>query len=177
VSLFVIFLVGFHIRLVVAGETEADRRTGHYGDDGRRFGAVVGHVRNSGGQRAARTHCRPSAGHPHLSGGRLPGVRRVRRRASVPKGVRVGARVFRDGRLAGLLDGIPYGGADDARVQNGVRAVRPGGVRTRGQRPPGVGGQESGQRTTGEQTRSFYVVRMRFMGHVVSSSRSRIGRN
>lgn len=117
---------------MVAGGAETERRTSGHRDHGRRFGAVVRHVRHGRGERAARAHGRPPAGHAHLSGGRLPGVRRVRRRAPVPQGVRAGARLLHDGRLAGLLDGVPDCGAHDARVQNGVRVVRPGGVRTRG---------------------------------------------
>jgi len=145
-----LFCAGFHIRVVVAGDVEAERRTGDHRDHGRRLGAVVGHVRHGGGQRAARAHGRPPAGHARVSGGRLRGVRRVRRRAPVPQGVRAGARVLRDGRLAGLLDGVPDGGAHDAGVQNGVRAVRPGGVRAGRQRAPRGGGQEPGQGTAGD---------------------------
>jgi len=135
--------------VVVAGQAEAERRLGHR-HHGRRRGAAVRHVRRGRGQRAVRAHGRPAAGHAHLPGGRLPGVRGVRRRAPVPQGVRAGARLPADGRVAGLLDGVPDGGAHGARLQDGVRAVRPGGVRARGERAPGGGGQEPGQRTPGE---------------------------
>lgn len=145
---FFVFL-GFHIRLVVAGQAEAERRLGHR-HDGRRFSAVVGHVRHGGRERTAWADGRQSTGDQDVSGGRLRGGRRFRQRASVPQGNRAGSRVLPDGRVAGLLDGVPDGGAHDASVKNGVRAVRPGGERTRGQRTTGGGGQKSGQRTPGE---------------------------
>lgn len=143
------FVLGFNIRVVVAGPTEARWWIGHR-DHGRRISDVVGHVRHGGDERAVRADGRQSARHQDLSGGRLSGVRRVRHRAPVSQGVGFGARIFPDGLLAGMLDGVPDGGAHDSRVQNGVRAVRPGGMRTRGQRPAGGGGQEFGQRTAGE---------------------------
>lgn len=65
-----------------------------------------------------------------MSGGRLLGGRRVHRRPSVPQGVRAGTRLLSDGHMARLLDGVPYGGAHDALVKNGVCAVRTRRVRT-----------------------------------------------
>lgn len=141
--------------MVVAGQAEAERRFRH-GDHGHRVGAAVGHVRHGGGERAARAHGRQQAGHQNVPGGRLPGLRGLRHRAPLPQGVRASARLLPDGRVAGLLDGVPDRGAHDTRVQNGIRAVRPGGVRTRGQRPPGGGGQEPGQRTSGESPYYYF---------------------
>lgn len=134
----------------MAEPTEAAERRYDVRHHGRRCGTAVRHVRHGSGERAVRSHGHSSAGHQNVSGDRLPSGRRVHFRPPVPQGVRAGARLFYDGRLAGLLDGVPDVCANDALVENGVRAVRPGGVRTRGQRAPRGGGQEPRQRTTGE---------------------------
>lgn len=109
--------------MVVAGQSEAEWRIGHCGNNGYRFSDAVRHVWHGRDKRAVGSHGRPSAGHENVSGGRLPGGRCVRCRTLVPKGVRPGARLLPDGRVARLLDGVPNRGAHDAGVKNGVRAV------------------------------------------------------
>lgn len=122
------FSLGFHIRMVVAEPTEAAERRFGVCHHGRRCGTAVRHVRHGSRERVVRSHGHPSVRHPDVSGDRLPSGRRVHLRTPVPQGDRAGARLFYDGRLAGLLDGVPDVGANDALVENGVRAVRPGGV-------------------------------------------------
>lgn len=77
------YVAGFNIRVVVAGQAEAERRLRdrHHG---RGLRAAVGHVRHGRGERAARALGRRPAGHTHVPGGWLPGVRRVRRGPPVP---------------------------------------------------------------------------------------------
>lgn len=142
-------VLGFHIRLVVAGQSEAERRV-HHRHHGHRFCPAICHVQHGSDERTARAHGRQPVGHQDMLGDWLPGIRRVRHRTPVPEGDGAGAWLLLDGRLAGMLDGVSDSGSHGSCFQNGVRAVRPGGMRTRWKRPSAGCGQESGQRTTGE---------------------------
>lgn len=143
---------------MVAGQPEAERwfRHCYYG---RWFGSVVHHVRRGVDKRVTRTDRRPPVGHPKLFSGRLLGGRGLRGRSPVPESVRTITGLLLDGRLARLLDGVPHCGAHDARLENGLRALRPGRMRARRQRSPGSSGQKPSQRTTGETcTRNIKVI-------------------
>lgn len=113
---------------MVAGPAETGWRWTGHGHHGHRFRSAVRHVRHGSGKRAARAHGGQPVGHSDLSGGRLSGVRGVHHGAPVSEGVRAGTRLLPDGYLARLLDGVQDGGAHDAGVEDGVRAIRPGRV-------------------------------------------------
>lgn len=123
----------------MAGQAEVNRWLGHR-HDGRRLSTFVSYVRHGGRECTAWTDSRQPTGDQDVPGGWLRGGSRFRQRAPVPQGFRPGSRILLDGRVAGLLDGVPDSGAHDASVKNGVCVVRPGGERTRGQRTPGGGG-------------------------------------
>jgi len=99
-------ILGFHIRLVVAGQFEAEcwvyhRHNRHW------FCSVICNVWHGSDERTVWADCRSQARHQDMSGSRLPGLSRVRHRTPVPKSGDTGARLLPDGRLVGMLDGVP----------------------------------------------------------------------
>jgi len=108
-------ILGFYIRLVVAGQFEAEwwvyhRHHGHW------FYPAVCNVWHGGDECTVWAHGRPPSGHQDMSGGRLPSVRRFRHRTPVPKGGGTGARLLPDGCLVGMLDGVSDRCAHGARI-------------------------------------------------------------
>jgi len=108
-------VLGFHIRLVVAGQFKTEwwvyhRYHGHW------LCPSVRNVWHGSDERATWADgCAPT-GHQDMSGGRLPGVRRVRHRTPVSKGDGTGARLLPDGCLVRMLDGVPDRSPHGARI-------------------------------------------------------------
>lgn len=120
-------ILGFYIRLVVAGQFEAEWRLYHC-HHGYWFYPAICNVWHGSNERTVWANGRPPSWNQDMSGGRLPGIRRVRHRTPVPKSGRTGAWLLLDGCLVGMLDGVSDRCAHGARIENGICAIRPRGV-------------------------------------------------
>jgi len=108
-------ILGFYIRLVVAGQFEAERRVYHR-HHGYWFYPAICNVWHGSDERTVWANGRPPSWHQDMSGSRLPGVRRIRHRTPVPKGGCTGAWLLPDGCLVGMLDSVSDRCAHGARI-------------------------------------------------------------
>lgn len=108
-------ILGFHIRLVVAGQFKTEWRVYHR-YHGHWLCLAIRYVQYGSDECSTRADGCQSARHQDMSGGRLSGVCRVRHRTPVSKSVGTGAWLLLDGCLAGMLDRVPDRSAHGARI-------------------------------------------------------------